>query len=100
MLDKYDILVLRNGVLLLCGEEHRTRKYTGEFKQIVVETMMREKLGYREAAMKYQTTKILQNWNGTTCQKARKAYISNVEAVAQKADQLTFLKRYRRRSAG
>lgn len=30
------------------------KKYTGEFKQMVVETMMREKLGYREAARQFE----------------------------------------------
>ena len=30
------------------------KRYTGEFKQEVVETMQREKLSYREAAREYQ----------------------------------------------
>ena len=30
------------------------KRYTGEFKQEVVETMRREKLGYRETARKYE----------------------------------------------
>lgn len=29
------------------------KRYTGEFKQMVVETMMREKLSYREAARQF-----------------------------------------------
>ena len=29
------------------------KRYTGEFKQMVVETMMREKLSYREAAKQF-----------------------------------------------
>ena len=29
------------------------KRYTGEFKQMVVETMMREKLGYRETARRF-----------------------------------------------
>ena len=32
------------------------KRYTGEFKQKVVETMQQEKLGYREAARKYEIT--------------------------------------------
>ena len=31
------------------------KKYTGEFKQEVVETMMREKLSYKEAARRFET---------------------------------------------
>ena len=30
------------------------KRYTGEFKQEVVETMMREKLSYREAARQFE----------------------------------------------
>ena len=30
------------------------KRYTGEFKQMVVETMMQEKLSYREAARQYE----------------------------------------------
>ena len=30
------------------------KRYTGEFKQMVVETMMREKLSYREAARQFE----------------------------------------------
>ena len=30
------------------------KRYTGEFKQIVVETMMREKLSYKEAARQFE----------------------------------------------
>ena len=30
------------------------KRYTGEFKQIVVETMMQEKLSYREAARQFE----------------------------------------------
>lgn len=30
------------------------KRYTGEFKQMVVETMMREKISYREAARRFE----------------------------------------------
>ena len=30
------------------------KRYTGEFKQLVVETMMRDKLSYREAARQFE----------------------------------------------
>ncbi len=30
------------------------KKHTGEFKQMVVETMMREKISYREAAQRFE----------------------------------------------
>ena len=46
---QYGIL-LTNGVLLMPKGKP---KYNGEFKQKVVETMMREKLSYREAAREY-----------------------------------------------
>ena len=32
------------------------KRHTGEFKQMVVETMMRDKLGYREAARQFEIT--------------------------------------------
>lgn len=35
-------------------ERNTEQEYTGEFKQLVVETMMREKLGYREAARQFE----------------------------------------------
>ncbi len=33
------------------------KRYTGEFKKMVVETMMREKLSYREAARQFEIDK-------------------------------------------
>ena len=40
------------------------KRYTGEFKQMVVETMMQEKLSYREAARQYEISddKRLASW--------------------------------------
>ena len=32
------------------------KRYTGEFKQMVVETMLREKLSYREAARQFEVS--------------------------------------------
>ena len=32
------------------------KRYTGEFKQMVVETMMREKLSYKEAARQFEVS--------------------------------------------
>lgn len=31
------------------------KKYTPEFKKLVVETMLKEKLGYRETAERFET---------------------------------------------
>ena len=54
MLDKYDIiLVLRNGVFFY-AKGVPNKRYTGEFKQMVVETMIRDKLSYREAARQFE----------------------------------------------
>ena len=41
-----------NGVIFM-SRGKPNKKYTGEFKQEVVETMMREKLSYRETARLY-----------------------------------------------
>jgi len=40
------------------------KRHTGEFKQMVVETMMREKLSYREAARQFEIAdhKSVANW--------------------------------------
>ena len=51
MLDKYDIiLVLRNGVFFLMTKGVSNKRYTGEFKQMAVETMIWEKLSDKEAS--------------------------------------------------
>ena len=55
MLDKYDIiLVLRNGVFFSMPKGVPNKRYTPEFKQMVVETMMREKLSCRETAQQFE----------------------------------------------
>ena len=40
------------------------KRYTGEFKQMVVETMQKEKLSYREAAREYEVAdhKLVAKW--------------------------------------
>ncbi len=40
------------------------KRYTGEFKQLVVETMMRDKLSYREAARQFDIpcAKLVASW--------------------------------------
>ena len=37
-------------------KEKPNQKYTGEFKRMVVETMQKEKLGYRETAQQFKVT--------------------------------------------
>ena len=54
MLDKYGkILELRNGVFFM-PKGVANKRYTPEFKKLVVETMQQEKLSYRETARQFE----------------------------------------------
>jgi len=48
---QYDILNNKWGVFMPRGKPNR--KYSGEFKQTVVETMVKEQLGYQETAERF-----------------------------------------------
>ena len=64
MLDKYDkILVLRNGVFSM-PKGIPNKRYTPEFKKMVVETMQEEKISYREAAKQFEINdhKLVATW--------------------------------------
>ena len=54
------------------------KRYTPEFKKLVVETMMKEKLGYRETARRFEVRGAQQiiNWE-RIYQKARRDWPSN-----------------------
>ncbi len=50
------------------------KRYTGEFKQEVVETMLREKLSYKETARLYDISghERVRQWGDFTLRKVRK----------------------------
>ena len=70
------------------------KRYTPEFKKLVVETMMKEKLGYRETARRFEVRGAQQiiNWE-RIYQKGRRHLPSNAAAAAAVADQGSFRKR-------
>ena len=70
------------------------KRYTPEFKKLVVETMMKEKLGYRETARRFEVRGAQQiiNWE-RIYQKARRHWPSNAAAAAAVADQGSCRKR-------
>lgn len=57
------------------------KKYTGEFKQMVVETMHREKLGCRETMRRFGITakEVVPKWEQSIWKKERKVCMWNVE---------------------
>nr|WP_147359132.1 hypothetical protein [Butyricicoccus sp. OF13-6] len=54
------------------------KRYTPEFKKLVVETMMKEKLGYRETARRFEVRGAQQiiNWERTYLAEARRHWPS------------------------
>ena len=59
----YNTCIKKWGVFLM-PKGVPNKRYTGEFKQMVVETMMREKLSYKEAARQFEVSydTVVANW--------------------------------------
>lgn len=64
------------------------KKYTGEFKQMVVETMRKELLSYQETARRFEVRSDTQvkNWERIYLEEGLKVCILNVEEGKVQAD--------------
>ena len=74
------------------------KRYTGEFKQMVVETMIREKLSYIETRKRFDIAgeDRVRSWERIYLTEARRACMLNVEVVPAPVGPESFLKKQKK----
>ena len=71
------------------------KKYSPEFKKLVVETMLKGKLGYSETAERFGTNEY-KTGNESIWKKVRKAWQLSIEAVAVLAGRRSCPRRWKK----
>ena len=63
------------------------KRHTGEFKQMVTETMICDKLSYREVARQFEISghEQTRKWDGSTLRRVRNVCTLNIVVAAAKA---------------